>query len=155
MRSKRATGDPVKPGAGGLRGPDRQQEGLRDRRGGAADNIVPQSEKPMREHRTPHEDAQPGSAIQPETEAPDEGTPERLRRMEDPDRIIKQAVKDAQHTLTEYMHSHGEGCEDAVEKLLTTLDNNDVAEAILVSDELEQRARRRTRRAPGTVRKPH
>ena len=100
MRSKRATGDPVKPGAGGLRGPDRQQEGLRDRRGGAADNIVPQSEKPMREHRTPHEDAQPGSAIQPETEAPDEGTPERLRRMEDPDRIIKQAVKDAQHTLT-------------------------------------------------------
>jgi hypothetical protein len=65
--------------------------------------------------------------------------PERLREQNDPDKAIKEAVKDAQHTLTEQRN-----CEDTVEKLLTALDNNEVAEAILESDEKAKRGTPKT-----------
>lgn len=59
--------------------------------------------------------------------------------MKNPDRVIKEAIKDAQHTLAEYVHPGERNAEDTVEALLTTLDDNDVNEAILGSDRLEKR----------------
>lgn len=58
--------------------------------------------------------------------------------MKNPDKVIKQAVKEAQHTLAEYVHPGERDAEDTVEKLLTTLDGNDVNEAILESDRNEK-----------------
>jgi hypothetical protein len=57
--------------------------------------------------------------------------------MKDPNKTIKDAVKDAQHTLTEYTQPGERNCTKTVEKLLTTLDNNEVAEAVLESDQQE------------------
>jgi hypothetical protein len=91
--------EPDKTG-GGLRGPDRQQDSLRDREKGTFG----------------------------------QKTPERLRRDEDPDETIKQAVKDAQHTLTEYIHPGNRNCDETISKLISTLDNPEIAEAILESD---------------------
>ncbi len=61
-------------------------------------------------------------------------TPERLRREDDPDETMKQAVKDAQHTLTEYVHPGHRGCDETITKLISTLDNPEIAEAIRDSD---------------------
>lgn len=46
--------------------------------------------------------------------------------MSDPNTIIKEAVKDARHTLKEYV-SLLRDCEDTVQKLFSTLDKDDVA----------------------------
>lgn len=62
--------------------------------------------------------------------------------MKNPDKVIKEAVKGAQHTLAEYVHPGERNAEDTVEKLLTTLDDNDVNEAILESDRNEDRERK-------------
>lgn len=58
--------------------------------------------------------------------------------MENSDKVIKDAVKDAQHTLTEYVQSGERSAEETVEKLLTTLDNNDINEAINESDRADR-----------------
>jgi len=63
-----------------------------------------------------------------------ETTPERLQREDDPDETIKEAVKDAQHTLTEYVQPGNRNCDETINKLISTLDNPEVAEAILESD---------------------
>ena len=57
--------------------------------------------------------------------------------MKNPDKVIKEAVKDAGHTLAEYIRPGERSCKETVNKLLTILDNNDVAEAILESDAQE------------------
>ena len=75
-----SAGSEPQPTGGGMRGDDRQQKSLRDVRRGAEDNIVPPSPEPMKEHRTPHENAQPGADVRSQTEPPDESTPEGLRR---------------------------------------------------------------------------
>lgn len=53
---------------------------LVDRRKGAYDNVVPPSPSPLKEHRTGPEQAQPGSAVMPEADPPDESVPEGLKR---------------------------------------------------------------------------
>lgn len=53
---------------------------LQDRRQGAYDNVVPPPADPGKEHATPHERAQHGGAIQPETAPFDESIPEGLKR---------------------------------------------------------------------------
>lgn len=63
--------------------------------------------------------------------------------MKDPDKVIKQAVREATGILAEYLHSGERDCEATIEKLLTTLDNNDVAEALIESDEMEHHNGRR------------
>ncbi|HEU4659886.1 MAG TPA: hypothetical protein VFS63_04430 [Pseudolabrys sp.] len=75
-----SAGSEPKAAGGGLRGDDRQQDSLTDRRSGAQDNVTPPSPEPMKEHRTPHENAQPGADVRPITEPPDENLPEGLRR---------------------------------------------------------------------------
>lgn len=57
-----------------------RREDLVDRRKVVYGNIVAPSPNPMTEHTTPHERQQPGGAIQPETEAPDEIIPEGLQQ---------------------------------------------------------------------------
>jgi hypothetical protein len=71
--------------------------------------------------------------------------------MKNPDKVIKEAVKDAAHTLAEYLHPGERNCKETVNKLLTTLDNNEVAEAILESDALEatENGRRSKKARPG------
>jgi hypothetical protein len=112
--------EPKKPG-GGLRGPDRQQDSLRDSEKGTFG----------------------------------EKTPERLRRDNDPDETIKQAVKDAQHTLTEYVHPGNRNCDETISKLISTLDNPEIAEAILESDIQEQGNGVASGKGGGAKRKPH
>jgi hypothetical protein len=55
-----------------------------------------------------------------------------------PDKVIKDAVKEAQHTLTEYVQPGERSAKKTVEKLLDTLDNNDLNEAINESDRADQ-----------------
>ena len=40
--------------------------------------------------------------------------------MKNPDKVIKEAVKDAAHTLAEYLHPGERNCKETVNKLLTT-----------------------------------
>jgi hypothetical protein len=82
-------------------------------------------------------------------------TPERLQREDDPDKTIKEAVKDAQHTLTEYIHPGNRNCDETVNKLITTLGNNEVAEAILESDAQEPTNVGRSEEKNTSRRKPH
>jgi hypothetical protein len=113
-------GQPQESG-GGLRGPDRKQDSLQDRQGGAFG----------------------------------EKTPERLQRQDDPDKTIKEAVKDAQHTLTEYIQPGNRNCDETVSKLITTLDNPEIAEAMLESDAQEDTGVGRYDEADTPRRKPH
>jgi hypothetical protein len=57
--------------------------------------------------------------------------------MKDPEKTIREAVKEASGILGEYLHPGERDCEATIQKLLSTLDNNDVAEALLESDEME------------------
>jgi hypothetical protein len=41
-------------------------------------------------------------------------------------KVLKEAVKDAQHSLADHLRPEGDSCEETVDKLLTTLDNNEV-----------------------------
>jgi len=76
--------------------------------------------------------------------------------MKNPDKVIKEAVKDAAHTLAEYLHPGEHNCKETVNKLLTTLDNNDVAEAILESDAREAKSDGRRSEEPRAARPlPH
>jgi hypothetical protein len=79
--------------------------------------------------------------------------PERLQREDNPNKTIKEAVKDAQHALTEYLQPGNRDCEETVNELLTTLENNEVAEAILESDAQEHSVRPAENKVPGG--KPH
>jgi hypothetical protein len=112
--------EPNKAG-GGLRGPDREQDSLRDSEKGTFGDK----------------------------------TPERLQREDDPDETIKQAVKDAQHTLTEYIHPGNRGCDETISKLISTLDNPEIAEAILESDIQDQRSGLGSGKGRAPKRKPH
>jgi len=58
--------------------------------------------------------------------------------MKDPDKVLKEAVKEATGILSEYLHPGERDCDATIQTLLSTLDNNDVAEAIIESDEMEQ-----------------
>ena len=49
--------------------------------------------------------------------------------MKDPNKSIKEAVKDAGRTLAEYLQPGGRDCEATVKELLMTLDNDEVANA--------------------------
>ena len=82
MPYKPASGgsEPGTKSGGGLRGSDRQQRDLQDRRRGAYEHVVPPAPEPMKEHRTNHEDAQPGADVRSETEPPNNELPQRLRR---------------------------------------------------------------------------
>jgi len=67
----------------GLRGQDKQQAALRDRRGGTYDPVhdAAKPQHVVQERRTPHENAQPGADVRAEPEAvPEVDLPERLRR---------------------------------------------------------------------------
>jgi hypothetical protein len=76
--------------------------------------------------------------------------------MKNPDKVIKEAVKDANHTLAEYLYPGERNCNQTVQKLLTTLDNNDVAEAILESDAREANKDGGRSKEPGAARPlPH
>jgi uncharacterized protein DUF3606 len=61
--------------------------------------------------------------------------------MKDPD-------KEASGILAEYLQPGARHCQATVEKLLTALDNNDVAEAMIESDEMEHLADDLTNRGP-------
>lgn len=63
------------PGGHGFMGKDRQGGDLVDLRGGARDNIVPRPKEPMKVHSTPHQDAQHGADVRPETEPADTRDP--------------------------------------------------------------------------------
>ena len=56
------------------------QANLQDRREGTYDRVGKKPAHPMREHDTPHEEAQPGAPVRPETEPRDTAVPEGLQR---------------------------------------------------------------------------
>ena len=60
--------------------------------------------------------------------------------MKNPDKAIKEAVKDAPHTLAEYVHPGDRNAEETVEELLATLDDNEVNET--ESHRIEDRDRK-------------
>lgn len=64
----------------GLQADGEQHSDLRDRRNGAFDRVTGKSPELLKEHTTPHEAAQPGADVRPESEPSDEGVPEGLRR---------------------------------------------------------------------------
>jgi hypothetical protein len=74
-------------------------------------------------------------------------TPERLQRHDDPD--------NAQHTLTEYIQPGNRSCDETVNKLISTLDNPEIAEAMLESDAQEDTDFGRFDEEENPRRKPH
>lgn len=64
----------------GLKDDGERHGDLQDRRSGAFDRVTEKPAHPMKEHPTPHQDAQWGADVRPETEPSDEGLPEGLRR---------------------------------------------------------------------------
>jgi hypothetical protein len=64
----------------GLQADGEQHSDLQDRRNGAFDRVTGKSPEPLKEHTTPHQAAQWGADVRPETEPSDEGVPEGLRR---------------------------------------------------------------------------
>jgi hypothetical protein len=65
----------------GLRGPDKQQEGLRDERHGTYDAVTsPLREKPLEQRPTRHESEQGGADVRAESAPLDPSMPEGLRR---------------------------------------------------------------------------
>lgn len=59
------------PGGHGFSGKDRQGGDLRDVRGGVRDDMAPRPKHPNKMHTTPHQAAQRGADVRPETEPAD------------------------------------------------------------------------------------
>lgn len=80
VQNLRPQGGQLKGGKG-LRGSDKQQEGLRDERHGAHESAAtPIETLPMQQLSTPHEATQTGADIRAETTPSDDSMPEGLRR---------------------------------------------------------------------------
>lgn len=57
--------------------------------------------------------------------------------MKDPDKIIKESVRRALAILAQYVEPGRRDCEATIDRLLSTLDNDHIAEAMAESDEME------------------
>ena len=75
-------------------------------------------------------------------------------RMDKDDKIIKEALKDAQHTLAKRVDPGGIGCDEAINELLTTLDNDKVVEAVMDSDDKEEAKKNKVEKQKPPVEEP-
>jgi len=77
-----------------------------------------------------------------------------------PDQKIKQALKDVQKKLRDYIEPGERDCEEALNQIADIADHNDVGQAVIDSDRQEQPShgdeqtdRRRASKGRGTVRR--